>query len=203
MALILNWLVAAFSFFAFASLKKRSAAGNLSYFAKFYLTLGISTFFGGLGHLFFQYTGFYGKFPCWITGVLAGYYAGKGVLEVYGNRKGYKFLYFFLLVKSLLLICLSLISLKFVFVAIDAILTYLLYCGYLAWKLWKDEVSAMRFLVFGVAVLLPSAFIFLLNVNISRYLNRDDLSHILMLACIILFYQGMKSMVGKEHTEKA
>ena len=202
MALILNWLVTAFSLFAFWSLKRQSA-GNLSYFSKFYLTLGISTFFGGLGHLFFQYTGFYGKFPSWITAVLAGYYAARGVLEVYGHRKGYQFLSVFLLIKSVVLICLSLISLKFVFVAIDAILTYLIYCGYLAWKLWKDEVNAMRFLVFGVAVLIPSAFIFLFNFNIHRYLNRDDLSHLLMLACIIFFYQGMKLLVQRENVQQA
>jgi len=190
MALITNWMIASFCLFAAFKLKG-SSDKTIRLFTVFYGCLAISTFFGGLGHVFFQYTGLYGKLPSWIFAILAGIFAGKAVLEVWGDRPGKKFLHNFLIVKSVVLLLLSIWTLKFIFVTLDAILTYLLYCGYMAWKLWKAEVTAMRFLVFGVLVSLPSAFIFLLKLNPHRYLNKDDLSHLLMLACVIFFYKGI------------
>lgn len=201
MALITNWMIASFCFFAAFRLKD-SSDKTIRLFKAFYLCLGISTFFGGLGHLFFQYTGLYGKLPSWIFGILAGIFAGKAVLEVWGDRPGKKFLHNFLIIKSVVLLLLSIWTLKFIFVTVDAILTYLLYCGYMAWKLWKAEVEAMRFLVFGVLVLLPSAFIFLLKMDLHRYLNKDDLSHLLMLACVIFFYKGIDLLKKSIVTER-
>jgi hypothetical protein len=190
MALVTNWMIASFCFFAAIRLSG-SQDRTIRLFTAFYWSLGISTFFGGLGHVFFQYTGLYGKLPSWSFAILGGVFAGKAVLEVWGNRSGKQFLHWFLVIKSIVLIVLSVWTLKFIFVTLDAILTYLLYCGFLAWKLWKDKIDAMRFFVFGVLVLLPSAFIFLLKLNPHRYLNKDDLSHLLMLACVIFFYRGI------------
>ena len=42
----------------------------------------------------------------------------------------------------------------------------------------------------GVLVCIPSVFIFLLKLNPHKWLNKDDLSHLLMLLCLIFFYLG-------------
>ena len=149
---------------------------------------------GGLGHLLFQYFGMYGKIPAWILGTLAGYYIGKGVLYYWRDHPSYRFLNVFLVVKSIVLLVLSLVLLKFIFVAIDVIITYILYSGYIAFRLWMKDKIEMKFVVYGILILFPSMFIFLLNINIHRYLNRDDLSHVLMLFCIIFFYNGVKRL---------
>lgn len=193
MALVTNWLISFFCFFVFAN-TKWSTSYSSNAFKYFYLLLGISTFFGGLGHLFFHYFGIYGKFPCWITGVAASLAIGKGILFYWKEKPFYTNWNIFIWMKSISLLALGLFSEKFIFIAIDAILTYLLYSGYLSWKLWKSEKKEMRYFVYGMAVLFPSAFIFLLNINIHRYLNRDDLSHLLMLTCIIFFYFGVKKL---------
>jgi hypothetical protein len=53
--------------------------------------------------------------------------------------------------------------------------------------MWKEGLEEMKFFVIGILVLLPSAFIFLLNINLHLYLNRDDLSHFIILLTIVFF----------------
>jgi hypothetical protein len=191
MALITNWLIAAFCFYTVLNIKW-TGTYSVKSFRLFYLYLGISTFFGGLGHLFFQYTGIFGKYPSWILAVVAGYYIGRGVLYYWRDRKSYNYFNYFLLIKSVTLLLFSLLTQKFVFVAIDSILTYILYAGYLSLRLWLHKKDEMQYFFYGMLILFPSAFIFLMNINIHRYLNRDDLSHILILGCIISFYIAVK-----------
>lgn len=201
MALITNWVIFLFCLFVFLATPWQQSYPS-ERFKKFYLYLGISMFFGGLGHLFFYYTGFYGKYPSWILATVAGFHVGKAILYYWRNSGSYKFLNHFLWVKSILLLSLGLATQKFIFIAVDSIFTYLFYCGFLAWMLWKKQKEEMKYMVFGVLALLPSAFIFLMNINLHRYLNRDDLSHVLMLLCIVLFYQGIKKMNLSYRTEK-
>lgn len=191
--MITNWMIAFFCFFAFFRIKW-SRSYPLRAFRLFYLVLGISMIFGGLGHLLYQYSGVYGKIPSWILGTLAGYYIGKGILYYWRRRPSYRFLNIFLIVKSITLLVLSLVFLKFIFVAVDVIITYILYPGYIAFRLWMRNKSEMKFFVYGVIILFPSMFIFLMNVNLHRFLNRDDLSHVLMLFCIMFFYEGIKRL---------
>jgi predicted membrane channel-forming protein YqfA (hemolysin III family) len=58
--------------------------------------------------------------------------------------------------------------------------------------LFKRGAHTVKWMVIGVVVLLPSAFVFLLKLNIHRWLNKDDLSHLFMLGAIICFYLAMR-----------
>jgi hypothetical protein len=199
-ALITNWLISIFCIVVFFKTNWSDSYSSKS-FKNFYLLLGISTFFGGLGHLFYQYFGIYGKFPCWITGIIAGLFIGEGVLFYWKEKQLYQFWRYFLFIKAFLLLFLSIGTGKFIFVAVDAVLTYVLYTGFLSWKLWKTEKKEMRYFVYGMGVLFPSIFIFLLNFNIHRNFNRDDFSHLLMLACVVLFYLGIRK-INKKYLPK-
>lgn len=191
MALITNWMIASFAFFAYFNLKKGISVFQ-DYWKTFYLILGISMIFGGLGHLFFQYTGIPGKFPSWSLGVLAGVFSSFAMISMWPNVEQQKRLRTFVLIKSVVLLSTALITRKFVFVAIDTSLSYLVFCGYLGYRLIQKNLSGMRFIVLGVLVLLPSAFIFGLKINLHRFLNKDDLSHLFMVGCIACFYLGIK-----------
>jgi hypothetical protein len=193
MAFISNMLIASFSLFAYFSTKWASTKSS-KYFSYFYLCMGISTFFGGLGHLLFQYFGVIGKFPSWVGAVLCGVFIGKGVLEYWKVKKSYQLFHVFLLVKSISLLLLSLFFGTFLFIAIDAILTYIIYCGILPGNMWYNNKLEMKYFVYGIIILFPSAFIFLLNINIHKFFNKDDFSHILMLSGIIFFFVGIKKL---------
>jgi hypothetical protein len=49
----------------------------------------------------------------------------------------------------------------------------------------------MRFIVYGTLVLIPSAFIFILDINLHVFFNRDDFSHVLILISSLLFYRAV------------
>ena len=196
MALITNWIMSAFSLFAYLKLKN-TAIHDVVYWKKFFFWFAISTFFGGIGHLFFNYFDILGKFPNWITGVLSGYFAGKAIVVNLKNNALEKKYELFLIIKGAILLLASIATLKFVFVAVDAIITYVIFCGFMANSLYKKGIVELKYMIYGVIVCLPSIFIFFFKINPHRWLNKDDLSHLLMLACIIFFYIGAKKRITK------
>lgn len=187
MALITNWMMSIFCLYAFLKLKNAETS-ELIWWKRFFIVFTVSSFFGGTGHLFFQYYGIPGKFPNWITGILSGYCAGRAVLTHFSNSNVGKGFHLFLIVKALVLLSLAITLQKFIFIAVDAIITYVLFCGIIGYMLTKKGLSDLKYLYYGVIICLPSVFIFLLKLNLHRWLNKDDLSHLLMLACLYCFY---------------
>jgi hypothetical protein len=202
MALITNWMMSLFSLYAFFKLKKTNFE-EVVLWRKFFFWFTITSFFGGLGHLFFQQLGVPGKYPNWITSVLAGFYAGFAMLFNFKSN----FLKSFLIIKGISLLLLSILFQKFIFIAVDAILTYIIYCGIIGYKLTKSISLDYKFMYLGVLVCIPSVFIFLLQLNPHKWLNKDDLSHLLMLFCLIFFYLGAnarsKSLLGSTNVNLA
>lgn len=187
MALITNWMMSGFCLYAFLKLKNAQTP-DLIWWKRFFLVFSISSFFGGTGHLFFQYLGIPGKFPNWVTGIASGYCAGKAVLTHFSESNAKKGLQWFLIGKAFTLLTLAIVLQKFIFIAVDAIITYVLFCGVIAYYLTKKGLVELKYLYYGVIVCLPSVFIFLLKLSPHKWLNKDDLSHLLMLVCLYFFY---------------
>jgi len=196
MALITNWMMSFFCLFAFVNLRNNSDF-DVIWWKRFFFIFTISAFFGGLGHLFFQYFDKSGKFPNWITGILAGYCAGKAVTAHVKKEVLKKRLEISLVAKGFILLILSLSLRQFIFVAVDAIFTYVFFCGILAYQIYKKGVLEMKYFFIGTLICLPSAFIFLLKINPHIWFNKDDASHILMLFCLISFYIGASKLANK------
>ena len=196
MALITNWMMSAFSLYAYLKLKNASTP-DVIYWKKFFFWFTISTFFGGTGHLFFNYFDIPGKFPNWVSAILSGYFAGKAIIVNLNNKVLEKKYELFLIIKGATLLLASIATLKFVFVAVDAIITYVIFCGFIANSLYKKGIIELKYMTYGVLVCIPSIFIFFFKINPHRWLNKDDLSHLLMLACIVFFYIGAKKRLTK------
>lgn len=191
MALITNWILASFSFYAFWQLKK-GVSRFQDLWKMFYLVLGTSMIVGGLGHLFFQYTGIPGKYPSWTLGTLAAVYASFAMISLMEKRRNQKIIERIVVIKAVILLIAGIITQKFLFIAIDTSITYLFFCGYLAVRLHRNNWKGVKFIYLGVLILIPSAIIFSLKINVHRWLNKDDLSHVLMLGCIIFFFLGIR-----------
>jgi len=192
MAILTNLLVSIFCFFAYYRLRNLTNEANY-WWRLFFIIFGVSTVFGAMGHAFFYYFGIPGKFPCWIVGTIGNACAAKGMLSIISTVAPKKYASWLVVIKSIVLLALALITQKFIFIAIDAILTYLVYAGIFGWFLLRRGIIEMRFMVLGVIVSLPSAFIFILKINPHRWLNKDDLSHLLMLVTLYCFYRGLKA----------
>lgn len=191
MALLTNWLITITAFVLYFQLKNPLNAFQ-RHWKMFYLTFGISTFFGGLGHLLFFYFDVFGKFPCWIFGFIAAFHAGKAMIsnKMISERQQRRLTYF-LIFKGILLGSMAIIMKSFVYVMIDASITYLFFCLGFGLYYWKKGSDGFKYTVIAVLILLPSIFIFTLKINPHIWFNKDDLSHILMVTTIIFFYFGI------------
>src|SRR5699024_8920002 len=80
MGLLFNWLICLTCLVFYQKVKQTNFVflKNCRYF---FLTLGISTFFGGLGHLFFYYCGFYGKILPFSLGIVSSFFVAKAMLN--------------------------------------------------------------------------------------------------------------------------
>jgi len=163
----------------------------------FYLLLGISSFLGALGHTLFMYFNMYGKMPSWVLACAANVCAGFGMLKYDQEISVRNPLVHLTWIKSAGLLIASLVIQKFVFVAVDAIVSYILFTGIYALKLKKNGIESMKFMALGVLVMLPSAFVFLFKWSPFRWLNKDDISHLLILAGIFCFYLALKKGINQ------
>ncbi len=192
MSLIMDTLIAIVCAYVLIKLKK--PIDNFSkYWRLFFLFLGISMFLGGFSHAFFQYTGMYGKKVTWIFAFLAGFYAGKGMLSlnvISQNTK--KWLNVFLYVKFIVLLILAFYYQEFLFVTVDSALTYLVYCLGLGLVYTKKGFPSYKYTIWGVYLLVPTIIIFIFNIQISVWFNKNDLAHLIMIGSVILFYLGVK-----------
>ncbi|MBW7867713.1 MAG: hypothetical protein H3C31_05245 [Brumimicrobium sp.] len=203
MALILDWVMAFICFFVFLRLKNHTSDFH-RYWKLFFLFFGLSTFFGGLGHLFFYYTGNYGKIPSWTFAIISNYYVGKAMLklnvlsiqkiQLLSKILSVKFLVFMSL---MLFVVLMYGKNSFVFSMVDSVLTTLAYCLGLGIYYKKQGLESFKYIVWAVVLLFPSIFIFVFKINVSLWLNKDDLSHLFMIASLVFFYIGVKNTVSK------
>lgn len=159
-------------------------------FFKFFLFLGVSTFFGAFGHVFFYYGGNVGKFPSWFFAALSTFFFCNAIIEdtpLFFSKKWKSFVW----IKVVFVFLSSFIFSKFIFVAIDSILSYLIFGGALSYMLWNAKRLHMKYIFYGTLVLIPSAFVFILDVNLHTLFNRDDLSHLIIVMTILLYYKAI------------
>lgn len=161
-----------------------------SFFTKFYLFLGISTFFGAFGHTFFYYGGKIGKYPSWIFASVATFFFCHAMLNDLPDffNKRWKMIIW---IKGVFLLLLSVVFSKFIYITFDSIVSYLLFGVVFGSQLWKASRIHMKYIVFGTLALIPSAFVSILDVNLHELFNRDDLSHFIIMITIVFYYKAI------------
>lgn len=191
MSMVTNGLISIATFIFYVQLKPRTNT-FYTYWKYFFILLSISTFLGGLSHVFFYYTGILGKMPSWLFAFMASIFAGKGMIVGGNLSSGTKqILSWILYSKSLILFLLAVIYQSFIFVTVDSAITYLFFCFVLGIIYWKKGIESFKYIVFGVVVLISSIFIFLLNINPHLWFNKNDLSHVIITLTICFFYLGI------------
>ncbi|UKN02463.1 hypothetical protein K6119_02870 [Paracrocinitomix mangrovi] len=207
MALVTDTVMGALSiYFAYRLKKLNGDHPFYQYWIWFYLIFGFGSLLGGIGHVMYNYWGFVGKIPSWISGPTSVYFLEQAMISVHPNRKSFqtlKILSFWKLMLVLIVftLILSLVDLSdnpskgFLPVAINTIVGVSLTAGVLArFYVKKGLTPIYKYFVFGVLVMLPSAFVFLLKINLHPWFDKNDLSHVLMMAGITYFYIGVKKL---------
>merc|ERR1711991_1018556 len=194
MALVTNWIIAITAFVLYFRLRVTENDFQF-HWRKFYLFFGLSTFFSGFGHVFFNYFDVYGKYPTWILGLIAAYHAGKAMISLNVLNPSAKKTFNWVLYAKLVTFALLALTLKsFIFVMVDAVITYLFFCLGFGIYYWRKGLTSFKYTVIAVMILFPSIFIFTLQYNPHIWFNKDDLSHVLMALTIIFFYLGVSRL---------
>ena len=167
----------------------------------FFILFGISSFLGGLGHALFHYFGAMGKIPNWITGIVAIYLIERAmaaaILAEVSRKKYEKFIFYKMILVFIIfawVISTQAIDQKpelgFLPVAIHTIVGVLTSAGILGYSLSKTKNASFKYFYWGVAIILPSAFFFLLKINPINWFDKNDVSHLFITIGIIYFYIG-------------
>lgn len=209
-ALITDIIMGAFSlYFAISLQRNKKEHGFLKYWYYFFIFYGIGSLFGALGHAFYNYTGPQGKFPTWISGILASYFIEKAMIKSAkplnkNNRLG-KIAF----VKMILtfLIVITVISTKsfrlnhtigFIPIAINTFIGVFISVSVISIFNMKNGFEDFKYLFYGVLVMVPSFFIFMFKLNPAQWFDKNDLSHIIIIFGITFFYIGLKKLNYQE-----
>lgn len=179
-----------------------------SYWIWFFFIFGVGAFLGGLGHTFFNYTGIPGKFPSWLAGPMSIYMLEQAMIAAHPDDDAlsvFKLISFWKMMFVYLvfgLVCTYAPihenpQLAFLPIAINTILGVILTAGFLGRYYAKRLKPEFKYFVYGVIVLLPTAFIFLLKINLHPWFDKNDFSHILMMIGIYYFYLGAKKTLPR------
>ncbi|NOQ74409.1 MAG: hypothetical protein GQ574_20535 [Crocinitomix sp.] len=179
-----------------------------SYWIWFFIVFGVGAFIGGLGHTFFMHWGVPGKIPSWLLGPLSIFLLEQGMISAHPDIRKltlYKLLSFWKMI--LVYIAFGIVlymapeakksTLPFLPIAINTIVGVILTAGLLGNYYSKKIAIEFKYFVFGVLILLPTAFIFLFKINLHQWFDKNDLSHILMMIGIYYFYLGTKKTIKK------
>jgi hypothetical protein len=164
--------------------------------------LGISTFVGGLGHAFYFYWGTTGKIPGWITAIFAVFFIEQAMISFVYNKtlqkiyKGLSLLKMLFVLGIFLRICLNSQvfekpELGFLPIAINTILGTILSAGILGVVFYRKHQAPFHYFSYGVLAMLPAAFVFLMKINLHPWMDKNDVSHILLSIGNVFFYVGI------------
>ena len=171
---------------------------------RFYIVFGIGFFLGGIGHTFYNYFGLTGKYPSWYSGILSTLFVEQAMFSLITNQK----------LKS---IALKTSHFKALFVAIIAtfVFTYInlkddvskglivptlnsviglgFSLGFLGYHFSKTIHPSFKWLWISALILIPSAIIQAMKINIAPWMDRNDLSHVLLILGMFCYFITIKN----------
>jgi len=189
MAFVTNGLVTLVCLFGFI----RAQKNQLNYWKYFFISFAVASFSGALSHLFWNYWGFYGKIAPWFFGVMSSGFLMAAMIELFSYNKSTRLILFgSIVVKGILVLFFAYSYWNFLFVAIDTILSLFVACGLGAFILYFHySRKEIKNILIGFLVMFPSAAIFLFKFDLNRWMNREDISHILIAIGLIFFVKNL------------
>lgn len=203
MAFITDFIMGSVSlYFGIKVHRIKSNLAFYTYWKVFFILFGIGALTGGIGHTFYNYLGVAGKFPSWICGPISVYCLEQAMIAIHPLEKRMErfkllsTLKLFAVLIAFTIICITLPLAEnpapaFLPIAINTILGVSITAGLLGYKYHKVLSRKFRYFYLGVLIMIPSAFIFLLKINLHPWFDKNDLSHVLLTAGIIYFYIGI------------
>ena len=174
----------------------------------FFIFFGIGAISGGAGHTFINYTGLAGKVPAWAFAILSVHFIEIAMLSAHRNDV---FHIFFRRISFIKLFAVSItlglilifsnpfrtVEYSILLVIINTLVGVVITTGVLGSYYRRTGIAEdFRHLVTGVIIMLPSSLVFLLDLNLFRWFDKNDLSHVILAVGISFFYKGIQNIIS-------
>ena len=167
--------------------------------ALFLLLLGISSFFGGIGHTMQKQMGdaFFSLilFLMNAFSLLSIYFCFRSAYTFFNlERPTNKVYLYFVMLWILILLIICAINGSFLLIKIHAgiVLIYSLIVHYLVYRRNKDKGSEL--VVIGILISFLPLIVHSLRITLHEWFNHKDLAHLIMIISLIIIYQGAKKI---------
>jgi len=206
MSLITDGILGLLSiFFAFKLAKINSKLPFYIYWKWFFLIFGIGMIFGGIGHTFYNQLGMYGKVWAWIFGPIGIFLSEKAMIATHWNTKTKKTLNKLIILEMILTYIAFIIllftaddskksTLPFLPIAINTMVGFIGVVGILSFKYTEKLSVKFKYFWLGILIMLPTALIFLMKINLHQWFDKNDFSHILFIIGITYFFLGVYNL---------
>lgn len=176
---------------------------------RFYLIFGISFLLGGFGHFFYPYLGLWGKYPSWLLSMTSTYFLSLAQISLWPNQRQQQL---FKKGAMLLLILGVVIELMVFFIAdlhidqskglaVPSMISgigMILSLFFLGLQYQKKYHPNFKYFWIAVLTLFPGALIQTQKINLAPWFDRNDLSHVLLFICLLLYWRGIQAFKGSE-----
>ena len=186
--------------------KTKKLSNSLEFFKNwkyFYLIFGIGMFLGGIGHLLFNYWGFYGKYLPWLLGICSVFFVEKAMISLLNNSSK---IFWKKVSLTKLFIALFLEILVFNFVdmskdhsigliipAVNSGIGFFFSLALLGNKYRKELHKNFVYLIYGFLLLIPSGLFISFKINIHPWFDKNDFGHLLLIIAMFLYFKAIKS----------
>lgn len=180
----------------------------------FLVLFGVGTILGGIGHAFYNYLDLGGKIPAWFFAIVSVYFIESSMLSIHPDKAVANWLSI-LSSSKLVLMLLTLvvilvvvppnkkISLSILLVILNSLMGVTFSAGFLGFHYYRIGLSSQySFFFLGVLIMIPSAAVFLFEINLFRWFDRNDLSHLILAIGISFFYLGILQLSREDEIDQ-
>ena len=180
----------------------------------FFIIFGLGFFVGGLGHLFFNYTGIPGKFPALYLGIISAVFIEKAMISLHPRESVRKLLAPWIYIK--LIVALIAATLVFTLVdltkdpsvamrvtSINAAVGSMYALVYLGLKFSKSLTPSFHYMWIAVLALLPTVIFQSNKISLHQWFDRNDISHLFVILNTVLYYYGIRGYARKMKTSES
>ncbi|GAB5417158.1 MAG: hypothetical protein Crog4KO_20240 [Crocinitomicaceae bacterium] len=203
-ALLTDSLITVFGLF-FAYLVVRNLPTKkpfYNYWKWLFIIQGVSFFFGGLGHVFYNYTGIWGKYAPLATAVFFIMMVEHAMISLLTEKQQKTFMLLSKLKAAIATIALTVVMftvdvennlpILLIVPSANTAIGYFATLFFLGWKFARQKSYALYLLPISVLTLIPAAIFQAKKINIHPWFDRNDFSHVLIIITFFLYYYAIK-----------
>jgi len=169
----------------------------------FFIIFGVGFLMGGFGHLFYNYWDLNGKYFSWYSGMFAALMIELAMISIFPKSEWRKTLKTIAYGKLTLSIAIATYiystvdlvadpSKGLIVPTLNSVVGLGLSLGLLGYYYQRKIDVSFRYLWISTLILIPSAAVQSMKINVHQWFDRNDISHVLLITSIVFYYIAVK-----------